>query len=68
MPRIGSRVHVRYEDALKNKILWAGTVTKEVPEGWLVDLGGIAIKVKTEDIIEDEANEERRTTDGQAGS
>ena len=49
---VGDKVKCRYEDALHNKLLWDGVLKEQRPEGWLVDLGGIAVVFAPENIIE----------------
>lgn len=49
---IGDKVKCHYVDAIGNKILWDGIIKEPRPEGWLVDLGGVAVVFKLEDIID----------------
>lgn len=51
--KVGDKVQVRYTDAIKKQILWDGVIKAALPDGaWQVDLGGIAIVVQPQDIIE----------------
>ena len=61
--KVGDKVRVLYTDAVGTKLVFNGTIKSPRGEGWLVDLGGVAIVFNPSEILETNHEEVERQRD-----